>query len=73
MEILILRFEGNLAVCLHETIGSFHLLRSNLPEDVNEWDVLKVYMDRFEFDFSATNERRDQAIQYLNGLDKTPI
>jgi hypothetical protein len=66
MKILILGFTENLAICENEGIGEFHILRSQLPQDAMEWDVLNLNNDNFEFDFYATSERWENIIQHIN-------
>jgi hypothetical protein len=58
MRVIIDRFENNMAVCEKEDRSMINILRSKLPPQVKEGDVIKISGETFEIDISGTDERK---------------
>ena len=69
------RFEGGYAVLETEN-GTVTVLRSSLPEDVREGDVLTERDGHFAVDTSTTEQRRSshaRRLRRLTGKDNKPF
>ncbi len=65
MEVVIDRFEGQIAVCERPDRTMMNIPRSKLPDGAAEGDVLVIEGDAIRIDPAATAQRRRKAEELL--------
>lgn len=70
MQVIIDRFEGDMAVCEKADRTTFNILRSRIPAGAREGDVLVLEGDRIRIDSEATAKRRKAAEGLMKDLWK---
>jgi hypothetical protein len=73
LQIIIDRFEGDMAVCEKSDRSMINILRQKLPLQVKEGDVINVKGEFFEIDTIATQERKktvEGLLTKLHGKNK---
>ena len=68
MKVIIDRFEGPMAVCEKPDRTMLNILRTELPLETREGDVLIIEGENIRIDAVETSKRKKAAAQKLKGL-----
>lgn len=68
MKVIIDRFEGDYAVCEKEDQEMMEILRSEIPKEAKEGDVLIIKGDQIKIDLGETEERRKRIEKLTKNL-----
>lgn len=62
------RFEGDIAVLIDEDEVAHTVVRTRLPEQIKEGDMLRFENERYVLDDAAASSRREQILRLQNKL-----
>lgn len=68
MRLIVDRFEGNFAVCENDNRTIINIIRSKLPTDVKEGDVLLKIDDKYIIDTLVTKARKQKISNMMDEL-----
>jgi hypothetical protein len=70
MQVIIDRFEGDIAVCEKSDRTMINIPIQRLPDMVKEGDVINIEGNVFEIDAAATAKRRQESQRLLGDLKR---